>query len=102
MKGIPEQSICNVKSIQSAGIHSIPKAQRSIYLDLYGLSRQKERLEKEHSVLNKRNRFSKKQLDMISKKIRKLHGELCQKENGNGQTQSKKSKRALKTMSVNY
>ncbi len=80
MKGIQQVTgIKEVKSMHSVGARSIPKAQRSAYLDLYMHRREKDRLEKEMFVLDKRRNTAKRLLDSINKRIEKLqietHGE---------------------------
>ena len=48
MRGLQQiSSLRNIKSIHSVGARSIPKVQRSSYLELYMLRREKDRLEKE-------------------------------------------------------
>ena len=48
MKSLHEiATIRNVRSMHSIGARSVPKVQRSPYLDLYALKREKDRLEKE-------------------------------------------------------
>ena len=70
MKGMLEiPSVRDIKSIHSAGARSIPKVQRSSYLELYMLKREKDRLEKEIFALDKRNNTANRQLSSISKPI---------------------------------
>ncbi len=76
MKGIQQVTgIKEVKSMHSVGARSIPKAQRSAYLDLYMHRREKDRLEKEMFVLDKRRNTAKRLLDSINKRIEKLQTE---------------------------
>jgi len=73
MKGL-QQIPClrSIKSIHSIGARSIPKVQRSSYLELYVLRREKERLEKEILMLDKRRNASSKFLDSVNARIEKL------------------------------
>ncbi|MBU2540712.1 MAG: hypothetical protein KJ593_02320 [Candidatus Omnitrophica bacterium] len=101
MKGIQQvTSIKEVKSMHSVGARSIPKAQRSAYLDLYINRREKDRLEKEIFVLDKRRNTAKRLLDSINKRIEKLqaetHGEQKIKTYRNIPT------KPLKTLSIQY
>ncbi len=76
MKGIQQVTgIKEVKSMHSVGARSIPKAQRSAYLDLYMHRREKDRLEKEIFVLDKRRNTAQRLLDSINKRIERLQTE---------------------------
>ncbi len=76
MKGIQQiSSLRNLKSVHSVGIRSIPKAQRSSYLELYVLRREKDRLEKEIVALAKRKAAADRQLGCITKHIEELQRE---------------------------
>ena len=76
MKGIQHiHGIRDVKSIHSAGAGSIPRIQRSDYLKLYMLKREKDRLEKEIFALDKRRNAADRQLNSINKGIKKLDEE---------------------------
>ncbi|MEW5767345.1 MAG: hypothetical protein AB1797_06915 [bacterium] len=89
-----------IKSIHSVGARSIPKVQRSSYLELYMLKREKNRLEKEIFALDKRRSTAKRQLNSINKRIERLQREVHEE-------QEIKDYRGvptkpLKTMPVNY
>ena len=76
MKGLQQiSSLRNIKSIHSVGGGSIPKVQRSAHLDLYILKREKDRLEKEVSLLEKRREAADSQLSSVTGRIRKLQKE---------------------------
>lgn len=76
MKGIQQvASVREIKSIRSIGARSIPKAQRSTYLELYMHRREKDRLEKELFLLDKRRSTAKKLLSSIDKRLEKLQTE---------------------------
>jgi len=66
----------DLRGIRDARVHSIPKQQRSVHLDLYVLAREKERLEKELSQLGRRVRLVKKRLARGGKRMAKLIGEI--------------------------
>ena len=81
MKGILQVTgVREIKSIHSAGLRSIPKVQRSAYLELYMHRREKERLEKELFLLDKRRTTAKRLLDSIDKRIEKLQTETHEKQ----------------------
>lgn len=92
--------IKDVKSIHSVGIRSIPKVQRSSYLDLYMLKREKDRLEKELLSLDKRRNSIRRQLNSINRRIDNLQ-EGVYKEH-NIKTYRNVPIKPLKTISVNY
>jgi len=69
----------DIKSIHSIGARSIPKVQRSGYLELYMLKREKDRLEKEMAAVDKRRNIAVRQLDNISERTETLQKELSEK-----------------------
>jgi len=92
--------IRNIKSIHTLGIRSIPKVQRSSYLDLYMLRREKDRLEKETFALDKRADIAKRQLNSINQRIEKLQKETHEEQ----KPKAYKSipTKPLKTLSIQY
>ena len=70
--------IAHIKSAHSIGVRSIPKVQRSPYLELYMLRNEKDRLKREICALDKRRNALKKQLDSTSARIEKLQAEVDQ------------------------
>jgi hypothetical protein len=101
MKTISQtQSVRNVKSIHSIGASSIPKSQKSGYLELYILGSERNRLEKEIFALDKRRSAAQRQLDSVCKRIKKLQKETYE-------AQEIKAHRGaptkpLRTMAINY
>jgi len=101
MKGIMQtQGVENIKSIHSIGARSIPKVQRSSHLDLYVFEREKDRLEKEVFVLNKRTSRAKRQLDSVYLRIKKLQKEIYEEQEI--KTYRSVPTKPLKTMAINY
>jgi len=101
MKGMLELTgIRDIKSIHSAGARSIPKVQRSSYLDLYMLRRERERLGKEIFALDKRRTANQRQLDCIGQRIEKLQKEVNEEQ----KVKSYKCvpKKPLRTLSISY
>jgi predicted nucleic acid-binding Zn-ribbon protein len=90
----------DAKSIHSAGLRSIPKVQRSTYLELYNLQREKDRLDREICAMDKRKSRAEKQLEGIGQRMEALQKEARKELKGN----LRKSGPAnpLKKMSVNY
>lgn len=101
MKGILQvPGVRDIKSIHSIGARSIPKVQRSGYLELYMLRREKDRLEKEIFALDKRRNTAKRQLDSVSKRIEKLQKETHEEQKI--KTYRGIPTKPLKTMAINY
>ncbi len=101
MKGtLQTLGIRDIKSTHSVGARSIPKAQRSSYLELYVLGSEKQRLEKEIFALDKRRDAAKKQFDSICKRIKNLQKETHDKQEI--KTCRDIPTKPLKTMPINY
>jgi hypothetical protein len=101
MRGIQQMpGLRDIKSIHSVGARSIPKVQRSSYLELYILRREKDRLEKEIFALNKRKTSADRQLDSIAKRIQRLQIETHEEQKV--KTYRGISARPLKKMAINY
>ena len=101
MRGIQQMpGLKDIKSIHSIGARSIPKVQRSNYLDLYILRREKDRLEKEVFALDKRKTAADRQFNSIVKRIEKLQKETHDEQKV--KTYKQISARPLKPMAINY
>ena len=101
MRGIQQiLSLRDIKSIHSVGARSIPKVQRSGYLDLYVLNREKDRLEKEIFALEKRRTAADRELNSIAKRIQRLQKE--SHEEKKIKTNRDVSVRSLKKMAIYY
>jgi hypothetical protein len=101
MKGILQVTgVRDIKTIHSVGARSIPKVQRSAYLELYMHRREKDRLEKEIFVLDKRRTTAKRLLDSIDKRIEKLQTEVH--EGQKVKTYRNIPTKPLKTLSIQY
>ena len=86
--------------MHSIGARSVPKVQRSPYLDLYTLKREKDRLEKEVVVLEKKMRITGRLLGDVNKLIAALQEEI--QEDGVIKTVRHTKTNALKTMPIRY
>lgn len=101
MKGLQQvTSARDVKSIRSVGARSIPKIQRSAYLELYTHKREKDRLEKEIFALDKRSSTVRRLLDSINKRIEKLQTEV--REEQKTATYRNAPAKPLKTLAIKY
>lgn len=90
----------DIKSIHSVGVRSIPKVQRSSYLELYMLRREKDRLEKEIFAIDKRRDSANRQLSSINGRIEKLQQEADREQKV--KTYRDIPTKPLKTMSIAY
>ena len=101
MRGIQQMpGVRDIKSIHSVGARSIPKVQRSSYLELYMLRREKDRLEKEIFAIDKRRNAANRQLISINRRIEKLQKEAHEEQKI--KTYRSIPTRPLKTMAINY
>ena len=103
MKSVSEISgLRSVKSMHLTGKRSIPRVESSAYLDLYMLKKEKDRLEKEIYILDKRNKDTQKKLDDINKEMDKLQkAEAGRKEKVLHELE-KPSEKEWKTMKLKY
>ncbi|MCX6340102.1 MAG: hypothetical protein NTX71_09335 [Candidatus Aureabacteria bacterium] len=73
VRGVTELSgLREVRTLHSAKKRSIPRVQSSTYLDLYMLKKEKDRLEKETYILDKRKKSMQKRIDEINAEMKKL------------------------------
>jgi len=98
-KGTQRLGLRDVKTMQSISARSIPRVQRSSYLDLYLMTEKKRRLEKEISSLDVRRIIAKKQLLSINKMINKLQGEGHEEQSV---TLHRPAAKPLKRMAIHY
>jgi hypothetical protein len=102
MKNINEIATTrNIRSMHSIGARSVPKAQRSPYLDLYGLKKEKDRLEKEISKLEKRRQITNRLLGDVNRLIARLQMEV-REDDDEMKTLKHPKKNPLRTMPIRY
>ena len=101
MKGIQQViGVRDIKSIHSIGARSVPKAQRSVYMELYMHKREKDRLEKQIFLLDKERNTAQRLLDSINKRIEKLQTETHEEQKI--KTYRNIPTKPLKTLSIKY
>lgn len=101
MKALHEiATIKSIRSMHSIGARSIPKAQRSPYLDLYTLKKEKDRLEKETSILEKKRKITGRLLSDVNKLIAGLQDEV--QGEGEIKTAMHTNTNPLRTMPIRY
>ena len=107
MRGMTDVSgLREIRSLRSTGKRSIPRVQSSAYLDLYMLEKEKERLEKEAVLLEKRSRAILKRLGDIQRQAEVLEksASLAEGRKGKDERQGEPTSpgKKWKTFSVNY
>jgi predicted nucleic acid-binding Zn-ribbon protein len=88
--------------MHSIGARSIPKAQRSDYLELYVLDREKSRLEKEVYATDKRRNNTQKRLNNITSRMEKLQKEIKETKESARPYGHFLPRKPLKRMSIKY
>jgi chromosome segregation ATPase len=97
------RSLQAIRSMRSTGQRSIPKVQRSTYLDLYMSTKEKERLEKEISNLDRRKQDLQMKLDNVKSRMDELQKpEAARKERASQESEEHSLAKEWKTMSVTY
>lgn len=89
-----------ISSIHTAGISSVPKTQRSQYLELYALGREKCRLTKEMQVLDTRRETIRRHLGSIGQRILKLQQEMVRQQQAEMGIAT--PSQPVKTVDINY
>ena len=103
MSGVSEISgLRSIKSMHSSSKRSIPRVQSSTYLDLYVLRKEKDRIEKEIYILDKKKGESQKKLDDVNKQMDKLLTAEPERKEKLSQEVTKLSGKDWKTMSLKY
>lgn len=103
MKGVSEISgLRSIKSMRSSSKRSIPRVQSSAYLDLYMLRKEKDRLEKEIYILDKRKIETQKKLNDVNKQMDKLLKAEPERKEGVSQEVKKPKESEWKTMTLKY
>jgi hypothetical protein len=101
MKALHEIStLRNVRSMHSIGARSIPRVQRSLYLDLFALQRERDRLAKDALILETKMKTTGRLLRDVKKLIAGLQGEI--QEDRAIKTVSHIKTNSLRTMPIRY
>lgn len=103
MKGVSEISgLQSIKSMRTTGKRSIPRTQSSAYLDLYMMKKEKDRLEKEIYILDKRKKSIQKRLDDINREMEKLERQEAERKENFSQEFKKPAEKGWKRISLSY
>jgi predicted nuclease with TOPRIM domain len=90
----------DIRSVRSIGAASIPRVKRPVHLDLYVLSMEKSRLEKELAALNKRRSTIMRKLADVDAQVEVLQKQVFGKKKN--ETSDEASQKPLKTLTINY
>lgn len=89
-----------IRSIHTVGLKSVPKTQRSQYLELYTLGSEKSRLMNEMLTLDTRRQTFDLHLASINERILKLHREIGQKQQA--EAGARTPSQPVKMVDINY
>ena len=102
-KGIAELSgLKELRTMHSTRKRSIPRAQSSVYLDLFLLGKEKDRLDKEMFVLDKRKVGLHKRPDEIAAAMKKLEAPSARPKRPAPDETGKRPTKGWKTQAVTY
>jgi len=103
VKGVTEVSgLRDIRTMHSSKKRSIPRVQSSAYLDLYMLRKEKDRLEKEVYILDKRKKNIQKRIDEVNTEMDKLEKAEALKRQDSPKKLKKPSEKHWKTMPLKY
>jgi len=103
VRGVTELSgLRETRTMHGSKKRSIPRVQSSAYLDLYMLGKEKDRLEKEMFVLEKRKTSLQKRLDDIAVEMKKLGGAKTRRKRAASDESKKHPPKDWKTMAMTY
>ena len=89
-----------IRSIHTVGVKSVPKTQKSQYLELYVLGSEKSRLVKETLSLDARRETIRLQLESINARILKLHRQIERQQQAEAGV--KAPSQPIKTVDISY
>jgi hypothetical protein len=89
-----------LESIHTAGISSVPKAQRSAHLELYALGREKSRLTQEKLALDARREVIDRHVGSINKRIVLLQDQMVREQQA--EAGIKTPSQPIKMVDINY
>ncbi|MEI6633074.1 MAG: hypothetical protein WCP22_04550 [Chlamydiota bacterium] len=103
MKGLTEiRGMRGIRTLGGGARKGIPRKESSIYLDMFVLRKEKERLEKEIFIFDKKVREDKDKLDDIAKKLERLEkNDAASRKKGERGARSRPESQ-LKKMSLDY
>ena len=103
VRGVTElDGLRDIRTMHSSKKRSIPRVQSSAYLELYMLRKEKDRLEKEVHILEKRKKSNQKRIDEISAEMKRLEKEEAMGRQASPRGFKKPSEKDWKAMSLKY
>lgn len=102
-RGVTELSgLRDIRTMHSSRKRSIPRVQSSAYLDLYMLRKEKDRLEKEAYIIDKRKMNIQKRINEINAEMDKLEKAEALKRQDSPKRLKKPLEKDWKTMPLKY
>ncbi len=103
VRGVTELSgLREMRTMHSSKKRSIPRVQSSAYLDLYMLGKEKDRMEKEMFILEKRKTSLQKRLYEIAVEMKKREGAETREKRAAPDEFNNHRKKDWKTMAMTY
>lgn len=103
MKGLTEiKGLRGIRTLGGSGRRGIPRMQSSVYLDMFVLRKEKERLEKEIFIFEKKVREDQDKLNDLLKKIGRLEKEDAASKKKGERGAKGRPESHLKKMSLEY
>lgn len=103
VRGVTElKRLSETKTLQGSKKRSMPRVQSSTYLDLFILGKEKDRLEKEMIIIDKRKTSMQRRLDEIAVEMKKLEGAETRGRQATPDEFKKNHKKDWKTMAMTY
>lgn len=92
----------DIKTLQTSKKRSIPRVQNPAYLDLYMLHKERDRLEKEIYVLDRKKKNIQKRLKEIISEMDKLERSEVSKRQASSEAHKKLEKKDWQAMPLKY
>ena len=103
VRGVTElKGLSETRTMRGSIKRSMPRVQSSSYLDLFLLGKEKDRLEKEMFVLEKRKTSLQKKLDEIAVEMKKLEEAEIREKRATPGARKSHHKKGWKTMAMTY
>jgi hypothetical protein len=103
VRGVMElKGLSETRTLQGSKKRSMPRAQNATYLDIFILGKERDRLEKEMIIIDKRKTSMQRRLDEIAVEIKKLEEAEIRKKRATPGAPKSHHKKGWKTMAMTY
>jgi len=103
VRGVMElKGLSETRTLQGSKKRSMPRAQNATYLDIFILGKEKDRLEKEMIIIDKRKTSMQRRLDEIAVEMKKLEEAEIRKKRATPGAPKSHHKKGWKTMAMTY